>query len=215
MRDIYSLVAGFYPLVGSTGAIEYHTHRSSYGIAGSAASVANYYLNNESIPVQTNLPGNVTILGQTLGNRPKHISDTEEPEVLGILNNQNVDTFLQDVYSSVTQDYTTDLIEVAKTQEGLTGRALEEMNVGIYGGSEAEARQFMRPGTTATPPDYLVKQHRGMKNVGFEVTRQRLGKAGHAFQGSVVTKLASDIGKINERIYYFKNCKISMPISRT
>ena len=90
MRDIYSLVAGFYPLVGSTGAIEYHTHRSSYGIAGSAASVANYYLNNESIPVQTNLPGNVTILGQTLGNRPKHISDTEEPEVLGVLNNQNV-----------------------------------------------------------------------------------------------------------------------------
>lgn len=199
MRDIYSLVAGFYPLVGNTGSIEYHTHRSSYGIAGSAASVANYYLDNESIPVQTNLPGNVTILGQTLGNRPKNISRNEEPEVLGVLSNQSVDTFLQDVYGTVTEDYKTDLREAAKTQEGLTGRSLEEMNVGGYGGSEAEARKFMRPGTTATPPDYLVKQHRGLKNVGFEVTRQRLGKAGHAFQGSVVTKLADDIKKINER----------------
>ena len=77
MRDIYALAAGFYPLVGSISNIEYETHRSSYGIAGSAATIANYYLNGEQPPVTSNLAGNLSIYGRTFGNGgPYHTRKT-------------------------------------------------------------------------------------------------------------------------------------------
>jgi len=197
LRDIYALAAGFYPLVGSISNIEY---RSSYGIAGSAASVANYYLNGEPTPVTSNLAGNISIYGRTFGNQPDSISSEEELDVLGTLNNANVDEHLEDTYTTVTGDYRTKLIQASRSPKGLLGRSLEEMPVDGYGGTEKMARELdlMRPGTAATPPDYLVKEYKGYKNVGFEVTRQALGTAGHAFQGSVVSRLASDIETIND-----------------
>ena len=199
MRDIYALAAGFYPLVGSISNIEYETHRSSYGIAGSAATIANYYLNGEQPPVTSNLAGNLSIYGRTFGNQPDSIDKEEEIDVLGTLNNANVDEHLKDVFTTVTGDYRTKLIEASRSAKGLLGRSLEEMPVDGYGGTEKMARELnlMRPGTAATPPDYIVKEYKGYKNVGFEVTRQALGTAGHAFQGSVVSRLASDIETIN------------------
>jgi len=199
LRDIYALAAGFYPLVGSISNIEYETHRSSYGIAGSAATVANYYLNGKQPAVTSNLAGNISIYGRTFANNPDSITNEEEVDVLGTLNNANVDEHLEDVYTTVTGDYRTKLIEASRSPKGLLGRSLEELDVDGFGGTEKMARELdlMRPGTTATPPDYIVKEYKGYKNVGFEVTRQALGTAGHAFQGSVVSRLADDIKDIN------------------
>ena len=200
MRDIYALAAGFYPLVGSISNIEYETHRSSYGIAGSAATIANYYLNGEQPPVTSNLAGNISIYGRAFANEPGSISNEEEVDVLGTLNNANVEEHLKNTSNTVLGKYSMDLTEASRSPKGLLGRSLEEIDVDGFGGTERMARELnlMREGTTATPPDYIVKEYKGYKNVGFEVTRQALGTAGHAFQGSVVSKLAADIEKIND-----------------
>ena len=189
MLDIYALAAGYYPLVGNQAARTISFNRDSYGVAASAATVANYYLGEEK--VTTGIPGNVAIYGELDDANLGHIREDHIPEVERVLMGEDPMALLRGVADDVQSKYGRKLKEVEKSGKGLTGRSMEEMQIpGFTVEGEAAGRALMDV-SGPNPPDFLTK-----KGEGFEVTRQRLGKRGHAFIGSAATQMQKKMAEI-------------------
>lgn len=189
MLDIYALAAGYYPLVGNQAARTISFNRDRYGVAASAATVANYYLSDEKIT--TGIPGNVAIYGELDDVNLGHIREDHIPEVEQVLMGEDPMVLLREVADDVQSKYGRKLKEVEKSGKGLTGRSMEEMQIpGFTIEGEAAGRALMDV-SGPNPPDFLTK-----KGEGFEVTRQRLGKRGHAFIGSAATQMQKKMAEI-------------------
>ena len=189
MLDIYALAAGYYPLVGNQAARTISFNRDRYGVAASAATVANYYLSDEKIT--TGIPGNVAIYGELDDVNLGHIRKDHIPEVEQVLMGEDPMMLLREVADDVQSKYGRKLKEVQKSGKGLTGRSMEEMQIpGFTMEGEAAGRALMDV-SGPNPPDFLTK-----KGEGFEVTRQRLGKRGHAFIGSAATQMQKKMAEI-------------------
>jgi len=191
MLDLYALSAGFYPLVGNPASLNKTVNRDRYGIAASAATVANFYLNQEDTPRTTGIPGNVAIYGEIDDVNLGRIRDSDLPQIQQTLMGRDPVNLLEEVRGTVDKKYLTKLKQVEQTGEGLTGRSMEEMQIpGFSVAGEAAGRALMDV-SGPNPPDFLTDD-----NKGFEVTRQRLGKRGHAFIGSAATQIQQAIANV-------------------
>ena len=199
-RDIFALAAGYYPIIGELQSeTEIHEKRNAYGIGRSAATVSNYKLfagNQTSDIRETDLPGNITTYGKISDDKLGGVHEQQEVGVESYIAGADPDNFLKEVYREITQDYTTELQEAARAEKSLKGRSLEEMPIeGLSDTTEKQMRKDMVP-STANPPDLPKKV--GTKTWGYEVSRQALGTRGHAYQGSVVPKLAQKLKEAKE-----------------
>ena len=192
--EIYSLAAGFYPLVGDINQLNVQTEDRDYGLGSSMLSVENYKRAQYNHLVTTNLGGNVIAYGmlQDVG----HVGKTTEDEILAGMAQLPTDDLLSDVAKDVDSAFAESLTKeeiIPQHEKGITGRSMEELGVHpTIAGMESQMRgSHMLEGSTAIPPDLLAA------NKGVEVTRQRLGERGHAFTGSVLKELRDEIKTID------------------